>query len=41
MEDLAREAPGNLWMQVFPYKDRGLTQSFVNGRMRLNSRASC
>ena len=29
MEDLAREAPGNLWMQVFPYKDRGLTQSFV------------
>ncbi len=29
MEDLAREAPGNLWMQVFPYKDRGLTQSFA------------
>jgi isopentenyl diphosphate isomerase/L-lactate dehydrogenase-like FMN-dependent dehydrogenase len=29
MEDLAREAPGNLWMQVFAYKDRGLTQSFV------------
>jgi L-lactate dehydrogenase (cytochrome)/(S)-mandelate dehydrogenase len=29
MEDLAREAPGNLWMQVFPYKDRGMTQSFV------------
>ncbi len=29
IEDLAREAPGNLWMQVFPYKDRGLTQSFV------------
>ena len=29
MEDLAREAPGNLWMQVFPYKDRSLTQSFV------------
>lgn len=29
MEDLAREAPGNLWMQIFPYKDRGLTQSFV------------
>jgi len=29
MEDLALEAPGNLWMQVFPYKDRGLTQSFA------------
>jgi isopentenyl diphosphate isomerase/L-lactate dehydrogenase-like FMN-dependent dehydrogenase len=29
MEDLAREAPGNLWMQVFPYKDRGLTQAFA------------
>ncbi|HEX4986254.1 MAG TPA: alpha-hydroxy acid oxidase [Burkholderiales bacterium] len=29
MEELAAEAPGNLWMQVFPYKDRGLTQSFV------------
>ena len=29
IEDLAREVPGNLWMQVFPYKDRGLTQSFV------------
>jgi isopentenyl diphosphate isomerase/L-lactate dehydrogenase-like FMN-dependent dehydrogenase len=29
MEDLAREAPGNLWMQVFPYKDRSLTQSFA------------
>ena len=29
MEDLAREARGNLWMQVFAYKDRGLTQSFV------------
>ena len=29
MEDLAREAPGHLWMQVFSYKDRGLTQSFA------------
>jgi isopentenyl diphosphate isomerase/L-lactate dehydrogenase-like FMN-dependent dehydrogenase len=29
MEDLAREAAGKLWMQIFPYKDRGLTQSFV------------
>ena len=29
MEDLAQEAPGDLWMQIFPYKDRGLTQSFV------------
>ena len=29
MEDLAREARGNLWLQVFAYKDRGLTQSFV------------
>ena len=29
LEDLAREAPGNLWMQVFPYKDRGMTQSFA------------
>ena len=29
MEDVAREAPGNLWMQVFPYKDRSMTQSFV------------
>jgi L-lactate dehydrogenase (cytochrome)/(S)-mandelate dehydrogenase len=29
MEDLAREVPGILWMQVFPYKDRGMTQSFA------------
>lgn len=29
LEDLAREVSGNLWMQVFPYKDRGLTQSFA------------
>ena len=29
MEDLARETPGNLWMQVFAYKDRSLTQSFA------------
>jgi L-lactate dehydrogenase (cytochrome)/(S)-mandelate dehydrogenase len=30
LEDLARAVPdGNLWMQVFPYKDRGLTQSFA------------
>lgn len=30
LEDLAREVPGgNLWMMIFPYKDRGLTQSFA------------
>jgi L-lactate dehydrogenase (cytochrome)/(S)-mandelate dehydrogenase len=29
MEDLAREVSGKLWMQVFVYRDRGLTQSFV------------
>jgi L-lactate dehydrogenase (cytochrome)/(S)-mandelate dehydrogenase len=29
MEDLAREVNGRLWMQVFVYRDRGLTQSFV------------
>jgi isopentenyl diphosphate isomerase/L-lactate dehydrogenase-like FMN-dependent dehydrogenase len=29
LEDLAKEVTGNLWMQVFPYKDRGLTQSFA------------
>jgi L-lactate dehydrogenase (cytochrome)/(S)-mandelate dehydrogenase len=30
MEELAREAdPSGLWMQVFVYRDRGLTQSFV------------
>jgi L-lactate dehydrogenase (cytochrome)/(S)-mandelate dehydrogenase len=30
LEELAREAPGNLWMQIFPYKDRGQTQDFVD-----------
>jgi L-lactate dehydrogenase (cytochrome)/(S)-mandelate dehydrogenase len=29
IEDLAREAGGTLWMQVFVYRDRSLTQSFV------------
>jgi isopentenyl diphosphate isomerase/L-lactate dehydrogenase-like FMN-dependent dehydrogenase len=29
MEDLAREVGGKLWMQVFVYRDRGLTQTFV------------
>jgi L-lactate dehydrogenase (cytochrome)/(S)-mandelate dehydrogenase len=29
MEELAREVGGKLWMQVFVYRDRGLTRSFV------------
>jgi len=29
IEDLARDVGGNLWMQVFVYRDRGLTQSFT------------
>ncbi len=30
LEEVAREVPGgNLWMQIFPYKDRSLTQSFA------------
>jgi len=29
IEDLAREVPGNLWMQVFMYRDRGLTRTFT------------
>ena len=29
IEDLAAAVPGNLWMQVFPYKDRGLTEDFI------------
>ena len=30
LEDVAREVPGgSLWMQIFPYKDRNLTQSFA------------
>ena len=29
IEDLAREVGGNLWMQVFVYRDRGLTRSFT------------
>ena len=29
IEDLAAEVKGRLWMQVFPYKDRGLTEDFV------------
>lgn len=30
IEDLAAEVPGHLWMQVFPYKDRGLTEDFID-----------
>ena len=29
IEDLAAAVPGNLWMQVFHYKDRGLTEDFI------------
>jgi L-lactate dehydrogenase (cytochrome)/(S)-mandelate dehydrogenase len=29
IEDLAREVSGNLWMQVFMYRDRGLTRAFT------------
>jgi L-lactate dehydrogenase (cytochrome)/(S)-mandelate dehydrogenase len=29
IEDLGRKVGGRLWMQVFVYRDRGLTQSFV------------
>ena len=29
IEDLAAAVQGNLWLQVFPYKDRGLTENFV------------
>ena len=29
IEDLARDVGGNLWMQVFVYRDRGLTRSFA------------
>ena len=29
IEDLAREPGGRLWMQVFVYRDRALTQSFI------------
>jgi isopentenyl diphosphate isomerase/L-lactate dehydrogenase-like FMN-dependent dehydrogenase len=29
IEDLAAAVQGRLWMQVFPYKDRGLTENFV------------
>ena len=29
IEDLARENDGNLWMQVFVYRDRGLTRAFA------------
>ena len=29
IEDLAAAVQGKLWMQVFPYKDRGLTENFV------------
>ncbi len=30
IEDLAAAVSGRLWMQVFPYKDRGLTEHFVD-----------
>jgi L-lactate dehydrogenase (cytochrome)/(S)-mandelate dehydrogenase len=29
IEDLAREVSGNLWMQVFMYRDRALTRAFT------------
>lgn len=29
MEELAREAPGNNWMQTYIYRDRGMTQAFA------------
>ncbi len=29
IEDLASEVTGNLWMQVFMYRDRGLTRAFA------------
>lgn len=29
IEDLAKNASGNLWMQIFPYKDRGITSAFM------------
>src|SRR4051794_31491537 len=29
IEDLARDVSGRLWMQVFLYRDRGLTRGFV------------
>ena len=29
IEDLAREVGGGLWMQVFPYRDRGITGAFI------------
>jgi len=29
IEDLAREVGSGLWMQVFPYRDRGITGSFI------------
>jgi L-lactate dehydrogenase (cytochrome)/(S)-mandelate dehydrogenase len=29
IENVAKNVSGSLWMQVFPYKDRGLTGSFI------------
>ncbi|MBV9757198.1 MAG: alpha-hydroxy-acid oxidizing protein [Alphaproteobacteria bacterium] len=29
MEELAREAPGNNWMQTYIYRDRGMSQAFA------------
>ncbi len=39
IEDLAREAPGNNWMQVFVYRDRGLTQAFAERAQAAGFRA--
>ncbi len=39
MEDLARAAPGNNWMQVFMYRDRGLTQEFTDRAREAGYRA--
>jgi L-lactate dehydrogenase (cytochrome)/(S)-mandelate dehydrogenase len=30
IEDLARHVAGGLWMQIFPYRDRGITTSFIS-----------
>ena len=34
IEDLAAEVTGNLWMQVFMYRDRELTRTFADARAR-------
>lgn len=39
IEEVAREAPGNHWMQVFMYRDRGLTQEFADRAREAGYRA--